>query len=894
MQALVCALLLACVLAPTRAQALEPSTLDERFNAGDWHALAAQNENPALRAWAQIELGAFERAEETLDRLRREESALATTLGARIGQLLGEREQALQRLDALIEANPQAAPWRALCLRARIFDEVGRGSRAAVEYRAIIDRAREDGAEGSDIATLTPHDRALCVGEALVGLRDWHAANAHYQANFQSEQPTAELAIAWARLFLDRYRPDEAMSVVQDALGHFPAHADLLALAALSERDLSYDIPEVRRYVEAALQAVPEHVTATRALALLHLDVGDWQEALRLLQTLDRSRPDDPETLRLLAAAQFVAGDEQAYRSTRQRVESLRSRDAALLTTVADAAVRVFRYPQALELYREAAALNAQHAPAWLGLSLSLSRSADDSMAQRMLEQAAAADPFSRNAYYMAELWEGPLREYVLAGDDEQSELSYRYHQREAAVLDALVPPVTRAALATYRERYGGWMPAGPLRVEFLRDPETFGIRTVGVPTVALHGVCFGELVAARSPNTGDFNWRVVLEHELSHVFSLQRSGYRVPRWFSEGMAELDTHLSDTTWRRELDLELLRKFQRGELMSVADLDEAFALARNSEEMVQAYFLSFLVVEYLHSRWGYEVLLAMLDGYATGQNSTENLVEVTSLSVDELDASFQLWLRQEWGAFAENWEPEIATILARWRSSEVESLSSDEQLFLRAADALESSGDSAAFGEVFARLSAETPIDHELRFVGAWLAARTEQWERAVVELELLMQEAPPSFSVASTLARVLSRVGREAHAREVWVRAAELNPYSYEAAAARAEQTGDDAVRAMRWASVSDVNENDAQAARAASVAALAAGDTETAAHYAWRALSIAPFSPEIVVEAARATALAGWREELRLALDVWASMPGLDRSELTALRERLSAMPPR
>lgn len=891
---------MACVLflvfAPTaeNALALEPTALHERFNAGDWRALAAQNEELALRAWAEIELGAFDAADETLTRLRSEEPALATTLRARIEQLGGERERALRRLDAMIEAAPQRSPWRALCLRARIFDEMGRGSRAEVEYRAIVDRAREAGAGRSEEATLTPHDRALCVGEALVGLRDWHGANAHYRANFEREQPAAELAVAWARLFLDRYRPDEAMSVVQDALVHAPAHADLLALAALSDRDLSYDIPEVRRYVDEALEAVPGHVSATRALALLHLDVGDWQEALRLLQALDRARPDDLDTLRLLAAAHFVAGDEAAYRSTRQRVEAIRSRDAALLTTVADAAVRVFRYPQALELYREAAALNAQHAPAWLGLSLSLSRSADDSLAQRMLEQAAAADPFSRNAYYMAELWEGPLQEYVVTRDEEWSELSYRYHQQEAAVLGALVPPVTRATLTTYRERYEGWMPEGPLRVEFLRDPETFGIRTVGVPTVALHGVCFGELVAARSPNTGDFNWRVVLEHELSHVFSLQRSGYRVPRWFSEGMAELDTHLSDRTWRRERDLELLRTFQRGELMSIADLDEAFALARNGEEMVQAYFLSFLVVEYLHSTWGYDLLLKMLDGYATGQSSTENLIAVTSLSIDELDASFQRWLRQEWGAFAENWEPEVGAILDDWRSVDIETLSPDEQLFLRAADAIEFGGDPAAFGEVLVRLSDEGPLDHELRFVGAWLAARAEQWERAVAELSRLMEEAPPSYSVAEALARILARLGREAQAQEVWVRAAELNPYSTDAAVTRAEQASGGEDRVTQWAIASDVDENDVRAARAASGAAREAGDMESAARYAWRALSIAPFEPELVVEAARAAARAGWREELQLALNVWASMPGLDRSELSALRERLHAMPSR
>ncbi len=40
---------------------------------------------------------------------------------------------------------------------------------------------------------------------------------------------------------------------------------------------------------------------------------------------------------------------------------------------------------------------------------------------------------------------------------------------------------------------------------------------------------------SARKP--GDFNWGSTLWHEMSHVFILTATNFRVPRWFTEGLA---------------------------------------------------------------------------------------------------------------------------------------------------------------------------------------------------------------------------------------------------------------------------------------------------------------------------------------------------------------------
>ena len=72
-------------------------------------------------------------------------------------------------------------------------------------------------------------------------------------------------------------------------------------------------------------------------------------------------------------------------------------------------------------------------------------------------------------------------------------------------------------------------------------DAEQFSVRTSGLPNVGIQGVCFGKTLAAMSPRAEPFNWGNVLWHELAHVFAIQLSKSRVPRWFTEGLSEYET-----------------------------------------------------------------------------------------------------------------------------------------------------------------------------------------------------------------------------------------------------------------------------------------------------------------------------------------------------------------
>ena len=80
----------------------------------------------------------------------------------------------------------------------------------------------------------------------------------------------------------------------------------------------------------------------------------------------------------------------------------------------------------------------------------------------------------------------------------------------------------------------------GPVQLEVYPDHEDFAVRTMGMPGLGALGVTFGSVVAMDSPSgrpPGTFHWASTMWHELSHVFVLQATNHRVPRWFTEGMA---------------------------------------------------------------------------------------------------------------------------------------------------------------------------------------------------------------------------------------------------------------------------------------------------------------------------------------------------------------------
>src|SRR5271166_6857790 len=105
-------------------------------------------------------------------------------------------------------------------------------------------------------------------------------------------------------------------------------------------------------------------------------------------------------------------------------------------------------------------------------------------------------------------------------------------------------------------------------------------------------GVTFGLNFAMDSPSgrpPGSFHWASTLWHELSHVYVLQATQHRVPRWFTEGLAVYEETAAASDWGDRLDPEAIHAVQHKLLLPVAEIDRGFIRPSYPSQVIVSYF-----------------------------------------------------------------------------------------------------------------------------------------------------------------------------------------------------------------------------------------------------------------------------------------------------------------
>jgi tetratricopeptide (TPR) repeat protein len=343
----------------------------------------------------------------------------------------------------------------------------------------------------------------------------------------------------------------------------------------------------------------------------------------------------------------------------------------------------------------------------------------------------------------------------------------FKFEKDEAAVMKVYAIPLADEAWRQYVERYG-ITPRGPIVIEIFERHDDFAARTVGLPgmTGAL-GACFGRVITMDSPRArqpGDFSWQATLWHELGHVFSLQLSDYRVPRWLTEGISVYEEHRRNPAWGRELSLEFAHQFGKGENFGVRKLPDAF---KNVQTLSFAYFESALLVEHLVALNGQEGLRKLLLAYANGAKDADAFTIAFGKSLDDVEASFAAYLNTEFGALRDAMRDpptkvdpdDLPGLKARAAMAPGNYLS---QMAL--ARALIQAGDTAAAREPLERAAALAPQaqgDGNPRAQLAAIVAPTDPGRARQLLRELLTYDHTNVVA-----ARLLAKLAREANAAD--------------------------------------------------------------------------------------------------------------------------------
>jgi len=93
----------------------------------------------------------------------------------------------------------------------------------------------------------------------------------------------------------------------------------------------------------------------------------------------------------------------------------------------------------------------------------------------------------------------------------------------------------------------------------------------------------------------------------------------------------------------------LQAFQVGRLHPVSRLNQGFVRPDYPEQVVFSYIQASLVLDLIEDRYGVGALLEMMEAYGEGKTDGQVFLEVLGESPEELDATFDAYVRTRWGA-----------------------------------------------------------------------------------------------------------------------------------------------------------------------------------------------------------------------------------------------------
>ena len=635
---------------------------------------------PDLAA-AALRAGSYEEAEEAY------RAALAEP-GARLGlaetlRLTGRYSEALE----VLERGAGAGPPPELVARAAIHLEIGEGEAAEKLLREHIERAGP-ASEGNSLEAETLLGLLeLRRGQRQAGLarlggvidayntlpggvfraRELAAAGRAAAAlGFQSPglfrdalrvfdeaavldpgDPLPHLLAA--ELLLDKFNTAEAAESITAVLRNNPGHPQGLFLAArLQDRPAAAldDGGEPTDALAQALAVNPDYPPA-RALEVQRLLEQDrHQEAKQRAAAAVGALPDAPETLAALAAVRLLGGEDAELLELEARYRHNWPGDPLLDLALASAAERRRWYREAARRSRAALRRSPDSAAALRLLGLNQLRLGDIAEGRSVLEDAFRRDPFDalvKNTLDLLDELDGfrtvrsPPFEFVLPAD-------------EADVLRPYVEGLSREAVDSFRDRYG-YEPPETLRIEIYDRSADFSVRTVGIPGIGAHGVCFGDVIALESPSAreiGTYHWASTLWHELAHVAAMGLTDNRVPRWFTEGLSLLEER------RRFGDgasLPFYLALRDGRLLDIPHLDDGFVRPSWPGQVAVSYFHASLVLEHLEQEYGFAAILEMLEGYRQGMDTPRVIEEVLGITPEALDEAVDALLEARFGSTA---------------------------------------------------------------------------------------------------------------------------------------------------------------------------------------------------------------------------------------------------
>ncbi|GBD33244.1 Beta-barrel assembly-enhancing protease [bacterium HR33] len=452
---------------------------------------------------------------------------------------------------------------------------------------------------------------------------------------------------AWLELgemFLEKFNGTDARATFEALLRRNPRQPGALyGLARVARFEGSR---EAEGLVRRSLEVNPNLARARALLAEILLDRGSLDDARVEAGRALSVNPREVDALAVLGAVLLFSGDETGLEALERQVTALYPRDARFYARLAEIAARSRRYDRAVALASKGVQLDPQAWRAYAVLGINQLRLGQMAEGRANLERAFAGDPYdpwTKNTLDLLDVLDRySVRDagrFRLAADSSEAELLYLY-----------LADLAIEAYDSLRARYGADLPV-PVRVELYSRHADFSVRTVGLVGLGALGASFGPVIAMDGPSArpaGEFHWASTFWHELAHSFHLRLSEYRVPRWFTEGLAVYEERRARPGWGANVTPDFLLAFKEGRLRRVGELDRGFVEPEYPEQVLHSYYQASLICELLAAKHGPEVFRRMLGGFRAGKSTEVVLREVAGTDLAGLQREFEQYVRTRFG------------------------------------------------------------------------------------------------------------------------------------------------------------------------------------------------------------------------------------------------------
>ena len=742
-----------------------------------------KGEAQRLLARLYLRVGKYDKAEKTADKQARGGDLDAKVVLAEIYRLRGRYADAVKELEAVTRAKPDnlRAQWQlALGLR-----ELGRKKDA----HAVLEAAFIDPVDAQTYDT-TDADKLFYLGVGARWFGEYELANDAFRESVALAPNRLEANIEWGYLFLEKYAASLAEQSFEEVLKIDPRHPDANAGMATVKLEESYDLKAAQYHLEQALSVNPKHVPSLLLRATIEIDKNQWDAAKATINEVLAVNPENFEAQSLLATIYWLRDDGAAYKAEKQTILTENPEYAELYHIIARSAVREHRYVEAIDLEKAAVKLDPDYYEAMQGVGTGYLRLGMEKEGLAWLNKAWKGDEYNVRTYNTLQLFDEIIpKQYTTA---TTKYFKFRYHKEEKAMLERYIAPLLTRAFEDMVKRYH-FTPTTPVSIELFQQADHYSVRTVGLPNLGALGVCFGKVITAMSPSVGDVNWGMVLWHELAHVFAIQLSKSRVPRWYTEGLSEYETLIARPEWRRENDVDVWQAMADGTLPSVAELNYNF-MKPNMQDVVVAYHLSSVTIEFIAQTYGFDKIVDGLQLFGKGLETPAVIEKITGLTVPQFDAKFREYLAIRLKAYKGTFrlpsrglddvkQLEIDAA-AKPKSAEVQSRLALGRFF---------DGDAPGAAEAAAKALALDKRDRVGLYVSAELALRQRKLDDAKKLYLELIAAGGDGFDVRGRLALIARHQGDNAAAEKQLCAAKKLDPersYPYMELSEIYEETG--------------------------------------------------------------------------------------------------------